>query len=148
LIEPRGTAKLLIETLSLAPHPEGGWYRETYRHHPAEGGRGSLTLIYFLLVEGRPSAWHRIDAVESWHHYAGAALLLRVHSAQGGAEEIRLGSDVGRGERFHAVVPARAWQSAETTGEFTLVGCATAPAFEFAGFELAPPGFDPSPSSG
>ena len=137
------TALDYISALALEPHPEGGWYRETYRH-PAHGDeRGSLALIYFLLAHDRPSAWHRLDAVESWHHYAGAPLVLRFVAADGRTEEIRLGPDVGAGERPQAVVPPGAWQSAETLGAFTLVGCATAPAFEFAGFEIAPTGFDP-----
>jgi len=137
------TAMDLISALGLEPHPEGGWYRETYRDPPERGARGALTLIYFLLVAGRPSAWHRLDAVESWHHYAGAPLLLKIAAPGRRPEEVLLGRDFARGERPHAVVPVRAWQSAETSGEFTLVGCATAPAFELSGFELAPPGFDP-----
>lgn len=144
LIEPCAAAQDLIATLALIPHPEGGWYRETYRHVPEAGGRGALTLIYFLLVRGRPSWWHRIDAEEAWHHYAGAPLLLRIAPPGGPVEEIHLGADFAAGERHHAVVPARTWQSAETLGELTLVGCVTAPAFEFSGFELATPGFDPS----
>jgi hypothetical protein len=137
------TAKDLISALGLEPHPEGGWYRETYRDAPGGEGRGALSLVYFLLLGGSPSAWHRLDAVESWHHYEGAPALLRIVASGGRPEEIRLGPDFARGERPQAIVPAGAWQCAETLGEFTLAGCATAPAFEFAGFELAPPDFDP-----
>ena len=128
-----------IEQLRLVPHPEGGFYRETYRHAAVHGGRGVMAAIYFLLRRGEVSRWHRIDAVEIWHHYDGAPLSLRISLAGEPPVERIVGKDVRSGEVLQAVVPAGAWQSAASMGEFTLVGCVTAPAFEFAGFELAPP---------
>ena len=92
---------------------------------------------------GERSAWHRIDADEIWHHYAGAPLELRVARGEDPAERVVLGGDVGRGERPQALVPARAWQTARSLGEWTLVGCTVVPGFTFEGFELAPPGWEP-----
>jgi len=131
-----------IRTLHLLPHPEGGHYRETFRDGKPGHTRGAMTAIYFLLRGGEASRWHRIDAIESWHHYDGAPLTLRIAEANGRKVELLLGKEANAVP--HAIVPKGAWQSATTTGEFTLVGCVTAPAFEFAGFELAPPGFDPA----
>jgi len=139
-----GEADTLIAALGLAPHPEGGHYREIYRDQAANGGRGYITSIYYLLKEGERSHWHRIDAVEIWHHYAGDALDLRV-SEDGETVKIhRLGRDFGVGEVPQLVVPAYAWQSAISTGAYSLVGCTVAPAFSFAGFEMAPPDWAPS----
>jgi hypothetical protein len=139
----RPSAADIIRLLDLRPHPEGGHYRETFRD-PASGaaGRAHSTAIYFLLQAGEVSRWHRVDAVEVWHWHAGAALLLTVADASG-RREMRLGVDLAAGERPQAVVPAHAWQQARSLGAWTLVGCTVAPGFEFAGFELAPPGFEP-----
>jgi uncharacterized protein len=136
-------AEAIVETLGLAPHPEGGWYRETWRHAPPDGSRGAGTAIYFLLTRDRASHWHRVDAAEIWHFYAGAPLELSI--AQDGSAGVRhlLGVDLAAGERPQLVVPANAWQSARTLGEWTLVGCTVSPAFEFARFELAAPGWTP-----
>jgi predicted cupin superfamily sugar epimerase len=131
-----------IRTLELVAHPEGGYFRETYRDAPAGGARGALTAIYFLLRRGEVSRWHRIDAIEIWHHYDGAALRLRIAEPGRPIVEHLLGKDAQA--LPHAIVPKHAWQSAATTGDFTLVGCVTSPAFDFAGFELAPPGFEPA----
>jgi predicted cupin superfamily sugar epimerase len=133
----------IIRLLGLQPHPEGAHFRETFRD-PAAGasGRAHSTAIYFLLKAGEISRWHRVDAAEVWHWYAGARLLLTVADASG-RHDIRLGIDFNAGERPQAVVPARAWQQAQCLGAWTLVGCTVAPAFEFAGFELSPPGFEP-----
>ena len=135
----------LIRILDLRPHPEGGWYRETWRAEAHDGARSPGTAIYFLLRAGERSAWHRLDAAEVWHHYAGGPLALTVVAAGDGtaAQDHRLGPDVAAGERPQVVVPAGAWQSAEPLGPWTLVGCTVAPGFDFAGFELAPEGFDP-----
>ncbi len=130
-------AEALIRILGLVPHPEGGHYRETYRHAPEGGGRGVATAIYYLLRAGEESAWHRIDAVETWHYYAGAPLALRIAREGAAPETLRLGPDIARGERPQGIVPAHAWQSARSLGAWTLTGCVVAPAFEFAGFELA-----------
>ena len=126
----------VIAALGLEPHPEGGHYRETWRD-PGHGARGAGTAIYYLLKAGEVSAWHRIDATEIWHHYAGAALALTLR--QGGTQtRLVLGTNIGAGEQPQATVPAHAWQTAESLGPWTLVGCTVSPAFEFSGFELAP----------
>jgi hypothetical protein len=129
----------IIRLLGLAPHPEGGHFRETFRD-PASvnGGRAASTAIYFLLRAGEVSRWHRVDAAEVWHWYAGAALVLSI-TEDAGRHTIMLGSDLAAGQRPQAVVPAHAWQQAHSAGAWTLVGCTVAPGFEFAGFELAPP---------
>jgi hypothetical protein len=135
------TADAIIAALELQPHPEGGWYRETYRGAAPAGTRAAVTAIYYLLRAGERSHWHRVDAAEIWHWYAGAALELGI--AGEAAAPVRLGNDLAAGERPQAVVPPQVWQSAKSLGAWTLVGCTVAPAFEFAGFELAPPGWDP-----
>jgi predicted cupin superfamily sugar epimerase len=139
----RAEAEDIIERLSLSPHPEGGFYRETFRHQPVHGGRGALTVIYYLLRAGERSAWHRIDAVEVWHHYAGAPLRLSLSEDGVGVRSFTLGKDLVAGQQLHAVVQAHVWQSAESLGRWTLVGCTVAPAFLFSGFELAPAGWAP-----
>ena len=132
----------IIRRLDLKPHPEGGHYRETFRDQHTVNGRAASTSIYFLLQRGERSHWHRVDAVETWHYYSGAPLKLSV--VNGASEEIfRLGPDIAGGEAPQVTVPARAWQAAETTGDWTLVGCTVAPGFEFAGFELAPKEWTP-----
>jgi len=132
----------IIRRLELKPHPEGGHYRETFRDPHTVNGRAASTSIYFLLQRGERSHWHRVDAVETWHYYLGAPLKLSV--VNGASEEIiRLGPDIAAGEAPQVTVPARAWQSAESYGDWTLVGCTVAPGFEFSGFELAPKGWRP-----
>lgn len=132
----------IIDRLGLRPHPEGGHYAETYRH-PADGGeRGACTAIYYLLARGERSHWHRVDAVEVWNFHAGDPLRLRIHES-GVTREVVLGPDIAAGQLPQAVVPPHAWQAAEPLGEWSLVGCIVAPAFEFAGFEMAPPGWTP-----
>jgi uncharacterized protein len=137
------TAAEVIRLLDLKPHPEGGHFRETFRD-PGPQSRAHSTAIYFLLAAGERSHWHRVDAVEVWHHYAGAPLLLEIDGTSAGPiKTITLGPDLAAGERPQAAVPARAWQAARSLGDWTLVGCTVAPGFEFAGFELAPPDFRP-----
>jgi uncharacterized protein len=132
----------IIATLNLQPHPEGGWFRETFRD-ASGGARGASTAIYYLLKAGERSHWHRIDAAEVWHWYAGEPLELRI--AEGGRREtFVLGQDLAGGQRPQAVVPPQAWQAARSLGAFTLVGCTVAPAFDFAQFEMAPPGWEPT----
>jgi len=128
----------LIAELGLARHPEGGWFRETHRQPDPIGGRGLSTTILFLLEEGERSHWHRVDAVETWFWHAGAPLLLRIEE-----KALLLGGDVLAGQRPQAIVPAHAWQSAEADAGWALVSCAVTPAFEFAGFQLAPPDWRP-----
>jgi predicted cupin superfamily sugar epimerase len=134
----------IIARLELKPHPEGGHYRETFRDARLDAnGRARSTAIYFLLARGERSHWHRIDAVEIWHYYAGHALTLRIAHDGGTQHTVTLGPDVAAGERPQAIVPALAWQAAESVGDWTLVGCTVAPGFEFAKFELAPKGWAP-----
>jgi uncharacterized protein len=128
----------IIARLELKPHPEGGHYRETFRDVRTDAhGRSRSTAIYYLLRHGERSNWHRIDAVEIWHYYSGAALTLRIANEGCGPHTVTLGPDVTAGQRPQAIVPAGAWQAAESTGDWTLVGCTVAPGFEFASFELA-----------
>lgn len=132
-------AARIIRQLNLQPHPEGGYFRETFRDAQNESNtRAHSTAIYFLLREGQVSRWHRVDAAEIWHWYRGSPLELSIHKTRH-----ILGSDLEAGHHPQIVVPPRAWQSARTLGAFTLVGCTVAPGFEFSKFELAPPGFDP-----
>jgi len=144
------TAADVIRLLDLKPHPEGGHFRETFRDVPppypppqaGEGregvGRAASTAIYFLLARGERSHWHRVDAVEIWHWYAGAPLELEISQSEGRIERVTLGDDLASGQRPQAVVPAHAWQAAQTLGDWTLCGCTVAPGFDFSGFELAP----------
>ena len=134
----------IIARLELKPHPEGGHFRETFRDQRTDAdGRSFSTAIYFLLARGERSHWHRIDAVEIWHYYAGAALSLQI-AGDGGVLAVRLGPDLDAGEVPQAMVPAGAWQAAESTGDWTLVGCTVAPGFDFAKFEMAPTGWQPT----
>jgi len=136
-------ADRIIRELGLAPHPEGGHFRETFRDPDAANGRAHSTAIYFLLKAGEVSRWHRVDAVEVWHWYAGAPLMLATAPPDGGKITLRLGPSVLEGERPQGVVEKGHWQQAWSLGAWTLVGCTVAPGFEFAGFELAQPGFEP-----
>lgn len=136
------TAEDVIAGLGLQPHPEGGHYVETFKDSREVDGRPASSAIYYLLKSGEVSHWHRIDAVEIWHWYGGAPLRLSIHD-QGITETITLGSDLAAGQRPQAIVPTGAWQAAETTGAWTLVGCTVAPAFQFSAFEMAPEGWTP-----
>ena len=127
------TSEDIIRKLRLAPHPEGGHYRETWRDHREDGGRGHGTAIYFLLQAGERSRRHRVDAAEIWHHYAGAPLELMIEN-----ERHLLGPDLSGNHRPQHIVPPNAWQSARSLGDWTLVGCTVSPAFEFEHFELDP----------
>lgn len=137
------TAEDIVRFLGLERHPEGGHFRETYRHVPADGGRGAQTAIYYLLAAGEKSRWHRVDADEIWHFHAGAPLKLSTSTDGRARNDRMLGTDLARGQRPQILVPAGAWQAAESTGDWTLVGCTVAPAFVFEGFELAPEGWEP-----
>jgi hypothetical protein len=138
------SAAEVVRLLALAPHPEGGHFRETFRDPQSLGERAASTAIYFLLARGERSHWHRIDAAEVWHFYAGAPLVLDIAvGPQAPAERLTLGPDLMAGERPQAIVPAGAWQAAETLGDWTLAGCTVAPGFDFTRFELAPKGWRP-----
>ncbi|MEP7452124.1 cupin domain-containing protein [Phyllobacterium sp. SB3] len=144
------TAEQIKEILGLEPHPEGGAYVETFRDNKAEPQvckRGHSTAIYFLLEKGEISRWHRvIDASEVWHYYGGAPLELSIASGKEPVSTHILGIDLASGQRPQAVVPAGHWQMAKSLGDWTLVGCTVAPGFNFAQFELAPAGWEPSVS--
>jgi uncharacterized protein len=139
------TAADIIRFLELRPHPEGGHYRETLRDTSWVADKRALsTAIYYLLARGERSRWHRIDATEVWHWYAGDPLELDVATNSTAAmERVVLGADLASGERPQAIVPARAWQAAQSLGDWTLVGCTVAPGFEFSGFEMAPTDWSP-----
>jgi uncharacterized protein len=129
-------ADRLIDLLNLKPHPEGGYFRETFRD--TGNPRAHSTAIYFLLKAGEISRWHRVDAAEVWHFYRGAPLELRI-----GKDTYTLGSDIDEAQVPQIVVPPNTWQSAKSLGAYTLVGCTVAPGFDFAHFEMAPEDFTP-----
>ena len=133
----------IITLLGLQPHPEGGHYRETWRAPAPPGVRAAGTAIYYLLRAGEISRWHRIDADETWHWYAGSPLALSLSPDGRQTEALRLGPDLAGGERPQILVPAGAWQSAESLGDWTLAGCTVSPGFVFEHFELAPSGWRP-----
>ena len=134
----------IIQSLDLSPHPEGGWYKESWRAEASPGERPSGTAIYYLLESGQRSHWHRVDAVEIWHFYAGAALALSIAEEGGASSILTLGGDIAKGEQPQAIVPAHWWQSAQSLGAWTLVGCTVSPGFQFEGFKLAPPDWTPN----
>lgn len=137
------SAAAIIAALNLEPHPEGGFYRQTFRD-PNGGERGHSTAIYYLLEKGQRSHWHKVvDAVEVWHYYAGAPLSLHVSEDGESVSTVRLGPAVMAGEQPQAIVPANWWQAAESLGDFTLVGCTVAPGFVFDSFVMAEPGWEP-----
>ena len=137
-------ARRLIEALGLEPHPEGGWYRETWRAEAPPGGRAAATAILFLLEQGQRSHWHKVDAAELWLFHAGSALTLRTAPDDAGpVRSTRLGGDVLAGQRPQLLIAPDEWQSAEADRGWALVSCIVSPGFEFAGFTLAPPGWAP-----
>jgi len=129
--------------LGLIPHPEGGHYIETFRDGTLLDSRATSTAIYFLLAAGQVSAWHKVDAAEIWLWHAGAPLILTISHGGSAAESVCLGADLRCGQRPQAVVPAEAWQMAQTLGPWTLVSCVVAPGFRFEGFTLAAPDWTP-----
>ena len=144
MAQPPTSAEIIAQH-DLRPHPEGGHYRETFRDCASHtNARAPSTAIYFLLARGERSHWHRIDAAEVWHYYAGDALTLQIANDGCREHKVALGPDLASGQRPQAIVPAQAWQAAESTGDWTLVGCTVAPGFEFAKFELAPKDWSPA----
>jgi predicted cupin superfamily sugar epimerase len=139
------TADEIIRLLDLKPHPEGGHFRETFRDHIAHGDRAASTAIYYLLKAGESSHWHRVDAAEVWHFYAGDPLELSLSRDGVAIEQAVLGQSLAKHERPQIVIPPRVWQSAKPLGAFTLVGCTVAPGFDFKGFEIAHPEWAPGP---
>lgn len=139
------SAAEIINLLDMQPHPEGGFYKQTFRDEATTGdGRAASTLIYFLLPEGVVSRWHKVDAVETWHFYAGSPLELSISPHGTGKQAMILGPDLLAGERPQGVVPRHGWQQARSLGAWTLVGCTVAPGFQFEGFEMAPEGWEPA----
>ncbi len=139
------TAAALIAQLGLEAHPEGGHYRETYRHRPAAGCRGHATLIHYLLQAGEVSHWHRVnDADEIWLFQAGSPLEISLSPDGQQREDRLLGTDVANGQQPQIKVAQGVWQSARSLGLYTLVACMVAPAFDIAAFEMAPPGWSPA----
>lgn len=139
---PMDEVRDLIERLGLARHPEGGWYRETWRAAPAGTQRSAGTSILFLLEAHQRSHWHRVDATELWIFQAGRALALSTADAHG-IGMVRLGTDVRAGEQPQHVIAPGQWQSAQAGDGWCLVACVVVPGFSFEGFELAPPGWEP-----
>ena len=136
-------AERIIEALRLKPHPEGGWFRQTWMAEAAPGERPAGTSILFLLKAGERSHWHQVDAAEIWHFHAGGPLVLALaEDHRGPAEERILGPNVLAGESPQIIVPKDTWQAARSTGTWTLVGCTVSPGFRFEGFTLAPPELD------
>ena len=132
------SAREVAAALRLERHPEGGHYRETFRDEAGPEGRGHSTAILYLLEAGEHSHWHRVDAAEVWHFHAGAPLALTLSPDGHDAEAHRLGLNLAAHEAPQVVVPAGWWQTAESLGAWTLVGCTVAPGFRFEGFEMAP----------
>lgn len=142
LRDPHLDPRAVIAALGLQPHPEGGHYREIWRDAP-EGRRGAGTAIYYLLAPGERSHWHRVDAAEAWHWYAGGPLALRLSAEGKAVEEHRLGPNLAAGEQPFRLVPQGWWQAAAPAIGWVLCGCTVSPAFDFTGFEMAPPGWEP-----
>jgi predicted cupin superfamily sugar epimerase len=134
----------VIAALGLRAHPEGGWYAETWRAPAVGTTRPSSSAILYLLAAGERSHWHRVDADEIWQYVAGDPLELRTASDGRPPIEHRLGRPLAGDGIPQVVVPAGTWQAARSLGDWTLVGCIVAPAFSFDGFELAPPGWEPT----
>ena len=136
-------ARDIIDRLGLEPHPEGGWYKETWRADAASDARATGTAIYYLLEAGDRSHWHRVDAAELWHFYGGAPLKLSISEDGEISKDVVLGSNFAEEQAPQRIVPAGWWQSAQSLGDWTLVGCTVSPGFEFQYFEMAPPNWAP-----
>ncbi|WP_262689437.1 cupin domain-containing protein [Kordiimonas aestuarii] len=133
------SAQDIIALLKLEPHPEGGFYRRTYRHKAGPGERGFGTAIYYLIEGSDNALWHRTDGDEIWHWYAGAPLTLSIADKAHTVTEYMLSNDFGAGHRPQILVPGNHWQHAASAGDWTLCGCTVSPGFEFASYELAAP---------
>lgn len=142
-IRATATADEVIAALQMKEHPEGGYYAETFHDPGGPEARGYSSSIYYLLKKGQRSHWHRIDINEIWHFYGGAPLRLSVSTEDGKQTDHILGMDLLNGQRPQGLVPKHAWQSAESLGDWTLIGCTVAPGFLFDHWELAPPDWKP-----
>ena len=139
------SATEIIALLKLQPHPEGGYFRETFRDDKTDAnGRALSTAIYYLLGVGEVSEWHRVDAAETWFWHGGAPMVLTLSSNGHDAEAHHLGPELKTGQRPQLIVPAYWWQTATSLGAWSLVSCTVAPGFTFSGFEMAPPGWRPT----
>lgn len=139
-----GDPQAIIAKLGLAPHPEGGWYRETWRAPAAAGERAIATAIHFLLEAGQKSHWHKVDAAEIWLWHAGHPLRLSMAADDAGpVRAIRLGPDVLAGDVPQQLIAPGEWQAAEADAGWALVSCIVAPGFQFSGFTLAPADWSP-----
>ena len=136
-------AESIIAALDLKPHPEGGWYAETHHISSPQGQRSPGTAIYYLLKAGERSGWHRIDATETWHFYAGDPIELSLSFGHG-CKRLVLGPDIIAGHRPQVVVAPGEWQAAISAGAWSLAGCTVSPGFDFSGFELAPANWRPA----
>lgn len=145
LRDPSLRVEDIVATLGLVPHPESGWYRETWRDAPGDGSRGAGTAILFLLDAAQHSHWHRVDAAELWLWHAGGPLVLTLSPDGHDAEAHLLGPDLAAHQLPQRLVPRGWWQTAASLGRWTLVSCTVSPAFSFDGFELAPPDWRPTP---
>lgn len=148
MTQPTDTVAKIIAQLGLAPHPEGGWYRETWRAAAREGERAGGTAIHFLLEASQRSHWHKVDATEIWLFHAGDPLRLSLASSEAGpATSIVLGNDIASGHIAQHIIEAGEWQAAEPapvgSAGYSLVSCVVVPGFEFSGFTLAAPGWSP-----
>lgn len=137
------SADQIIAQLDLTPHPEGGYFKETFRDPQNVDGRSVGTAIFFLLKAGEVSRWHKVDATEIWHFYGGSPLKLGLADQGHASETLILGNALEQGELPQHVIPAGWWQQAQSLGEWTLVGCTVSPGFEFSSFEMAPDGWEP-----
>ncbi|MFC0687090.1 cupin domain-containing protein [Novosphingobium clariflavum] len=150
--DPAQIPSRIIARLGLEPHPEGGWYRQTWRAEAAtegQDGRPTATAIYFLLEEHQRSHWHRVDGAELWFWHAGAPVaLLTAPGDSGPVTRTVLGPQVLDGEAGQALVPTGHWQASEPIGGWALVSCVVSPGFHFGGFELAAPGWAPGQTPG
>jgi predicted cupin superfamily sugar epimerase len=138
--------RAIVDALGMTPHPEGGWFVETWRASAPLGERAAASAILYLLASGQASQWHRVDAAEIWQWSAGEPLELRIAHTGRPVEVVTLGPDAVSGHSPQAVVLAGEWQAARPLGGWALVGCIVAPAFEYEGFELAPEGWEPEPA--
>lgn len=136
-------ATSLIQGLGLARHPEGGWYRETWRAPALAGGRSAGTSILFLLEAGQRSHWHRVDAAELWIYQAGTPPLLSLADDAGRVTTQALGIDLAAGQQPQCLVQPHQWQATQAGAGWCLVACVVVPGFQFEGFELAPPSWSP-----
>ncbi len=145
LRDPSTKAAEVVAALGLQPHPEGGFYRETWRDTPADGSRGVGTAILFLLALDQFSHWHRVDATELWIWQAGSPMVLSISPDGHEASAHWLGPDLTVPHSLQHVVPPGHWQAATSMGAWSLVTCTVSPAFTFDGFEMAPPDWRPQP---